>query len=136
MCLNVIFFDCLAVIDPSGYNALTREDFWVEYLTAVLLLLTGLLLFVTASAEQRSFQRCVYILGGIALIIGAGEEISWAQRLFGFATPEVLSGLNYKDKFNVHNIIFLGIDVKGLSPYIRLLHMWGAGSLGTLRATH
>ncbi len=65
--------------------------------------MAGLLLFVTASAD-KGIRRGLYMLGGLALLFGAGEEISWGQRLFGFATPEFLKTVNTQDEFNVHNI--------------------------------
>jgi hypothetical protein len=32
------------------------------------------------------------------------EEISWGQRLFGFATPERLAEANWQAEFNFHNV--------------------------------
>ena len=103
LCLTVLFFTYLNVADPLRINLLTREDSWVENLTAGFLLVAGLLLFVTASAD-KALRRGLYLLGGLALLFGAGEEISWGQRLFGFATPEFLKTVNAQDEFNVHNI--------------------------------
>ena len=82
---------------------LTLEDGLVENLTAVWFLLAGLLLFATALVERSFFRRCIYILGGMAMMFVGGEEISWGQRIFGFATPDFLMGLNYQGEFNVHN---------------------------------
>ena len=103
LCLHVFFFHSLLAADPSAFHALTREDYWVENLTAVWFLLAGLLLFVTALVE-RGFFRNVYILGGMAMVFVAGEEISWGQRIFGFATPDFLMHLNEQKEFTVHNI--------------------------------
>ena len=104
LCLNVFFFSALLAVDPQTFGALSREDYWVENLTAVWFLLAGLLLFVTAWAERSFLRRCVYILGGMAMVFAAGEEISWGQRIFGFATPDFLMPLNAQQEFNVHNI--------------------------------
>ena len=104
LCLNVFFFSSLLAADPWTFRALSREDYWVENLTAVWFLLAGLLLFVTALVERSFFRRCVYILGGIVMVFVAGEEISWGQRIFGFATPDFLMHLNEQREFNVHNI--------------------------------
>ncbi len=104
LCLNVFFFNALVAADPGTLHALTREDSWVENLTAVWFLLAGLLLFVTALVENHFFRRCVYILGGMAMVFAAGEEISWGQRIFGFATPDFLMHLNEQKEFTVHNI--------------------------------
>ena len=76
----------------------------MENLTAVWFLLAGLLLFVVALVERSFFRRCVYVLGGMAMVFVAGEEISWGQRIFGFATPDFLMLMNQQKEFNVHNI--------------------------------
>ena len=104
LCLNALVFRSLLAADPLTFHALTREDSWVENLTAVWFLLAGLLLFITALAERSFFRRCVYILGCMAMLFAAGEEISWGQRIFGFATPDFLMHLNESKEFNVHNI--------------------------------
>ena len=116
LCLNVFFFSSLLAADPGTFHALSREDHWVENLTAVWFLLAGLLLFVTALAERSLFRRCAYILGGMAMVFAAGEEISWGQRILGFATPDFLMPLNESKEFNVHNIhndVFTAIYLNG-----------------------
>ena len=116
LCLNVFFFSSLLAADPWTFHALSGEDHWVENLTAVWFLLAGLLLFVTAFAERSFFQRCAYILGGMAMVFAAGEEISWGQRILGFATPDFLMALNESKEFNVHNIandVFTAIYLNG-----------------------
>ena len=102
--LHVFFFSTLIAAAPDTFRELTREDYWVEYLTAVWFLLAGCLLFGTAWREPSLFRRCVYILGGMAMLFAAGEEISWGQRIFGFATPDFLLTLNQQGEFNAHNI--------------------------------
>ena len=104
LCLNVFFFNSLITADPGTFHALTREDEWVENLTVVWFLLAGFLLFGTAWMERSFFRRCVYILGGMAMVFAAGEEISWGQRIFEFATPDFLMPLNQQKEFTVHNI--------------------------------
>ncbi len=80
------------------------EDSWVENATAGLFFLTGLLLFATAWVEKGFPHRCLYILGGLVMVFVAGEEISWGQRLIGFATPDALMDINAQEEFNLHNI--------------------------------
>ena len=46
----------------------------------------------------------------MAMVFAAEEEISWGQRIFGFATPEFLLPLNYQKEFNVHNLSDRGFD--------------------------
>ena len=104
VCLHVLFFSYLTINHPWLYKALTMEDSWVENATASLFLLTGLLLFATAWAEKGFFHRCLYIPGGLVMVFVAGEEISWGQRLIGFATPDALMDINAQEEFNLHNI--------------------------------
>ncbi len=111
LCLNVFGVSCLAVADPYRYDELLREDYWIEYLTAVWFLLAAPLLFVTARLERSLFRRGVYILGGIALLFVAGEEISWGQRILGFGTPDFLLGWNEQGEFNAHNIESYTVNV-------------------------
>ena len=94
----------MAVVDAQLFDILSREDNWVEYLTPVWFLLTGLLLFATALAERSIVRRSIYLLCGVAFLFAAGEEISWGQRILGFATPDFLLDWNDQDEFNVHNI--------------------------------
>ena len=108
VCLNAIFFGYILITEPlirqSIYFDLTKEDSYVENLTAILFFLAGLLLVIVATTERRIFPRCIYILGCVAFMFAAGEEISWGQRIFDFDTPENLMNINLKNEFNIHNI--------------------------------
>ena len=104
VCLTTLFFSYLKIVDPVSAMALTVEDGWIENLTAISLFLAGFLLFATARMERNSIRRCIYVLGGLVMMFGAGEEISWGQRIFGFATPDILLDLNEQKEFNVHNM--------------------------------
>lgn len=104
LCLTALFFSYLLVGDLQTYILLTREDGLVENLTAVAFFLAGLLLFAMALAERSGFQRGIYMLGGLVMTFACGEEISWGQRIFGFATPDFLMDVNNQGEFNVHNI--------------------------------
>ena len=115
-CTNMLFLGWLIVAQPKNYLPLTQEDSPVENLTAALFLLAGVLLFFTAAAERSLWRRCFYILGGIGMVFTAGEEISWGQRIFNFATPDLLMSVNEQNEFNVHNIayqVFDGIYLNG-----------------------
>ena len=126
LCLNVLFFSSLLAAAPLMFQALSREDYWVESLTAVWFLLAGLMLFVTALSERRSFRRRAYIIGGMAMMFAASEEISWGQRIFGFATPDLLMRLNEQEEFNVHNIINGLFDIIYLNGALILCMATGA----------
>ena len=109
VCLSAIFFCYILITEPSTwqpvyFSHLTEEDSYIENLTAILLFLAGLLLIIVASMERRIFPRCIYVLGCVAFMFAAGEEISWGQRIFDFETPGNLMNLNEQDEFNIHNM--------------------------------
>jgi hypothetical protein len=87
---------------------ITSEDNLFEGGTAFFLLLSSILFF-TAS-KKNIFM----ILLGLVFFFGAGEEISWGQRIFGFEPPEKIKEENVQGEFNIHNLpTFNGTKVKG-----------------------
>ena len=104
VCLQILFFSYLSLADQNIYNSIIVEDALIEYLTVGVFLLAGIVLFAAALTARRLFPRCVYILGGVAMLLFAGEEMSWGQRIIGFDTPDFLMGLNTRGEFNIHNV--------------------------------
>ena len=84
------------------------EDSLFENGTAFLFLVTALLLLAIAARGRGVSEgvagRWLYIVGTLAFVFAAGEEISWGQRMFGFETPDYLRDVNFQNEFNVHNI--------------------------------
>ena len=107
LCLNSIFFYYLAFSDPCCFLYSAREDSWIENLTSVWLFLGSIFLFATVRMEQRSFQRWLYISGGIALFYATGEEISWGHRIFNYPMPDFWTDINTQNETNLHNIRIL-----------------------------
>ena len=107
------FFSYAGVLNLD-IEFLLGEDGVVEVLTAACLFLASLLLFAAAKAEKARLRRCAYLLGGLAMAISCGEELSWGQHVFGFATPDFLLVSNRQQEFNFHNIEIVGTRV----PYI------------------
>jgi hypothetical protein len=63
------------------------------------------------------------LLLGLTLfhLLCAGEEISWGQRLFGFATPEAVVKHNQQQEFNLHNLRLPALhprDIVGVYVYL------------------
>ena len=102
-CLTLLTLHGVLFVSPWSYYLLLQEDGLVENLTVVVWLLAGVLLFAAAWVERRRFPRFVFVVGGVVMTFIAGEEISWGQRILGFATPDFLSH-NTQGEFNVHNL--------------------------------
>jgi hypothetical protein len=106
---------------PRGW---TREDGPVEYAGFAAFLGASVLAFVAASRIRRSHRPALAAAAvlGTVLLVAAGEEISWGQRLFGTETPAVLVDGNRQDELNLHNID--GLQQKAI---IAQLAVAGAG---------
>ena len=100
LCLNVFFFSSLVAADPWTFHALTREDGWVENLTAVWFLLAGFLLVVTAWMERSSFRRCVYILGGLAMVFAPPAKNSVGGSASSVCDTRFLDGLESAERIH------------------------------------
>ncbi|MBC7509446.1 MAG: hypothetical protein H7320_11975 [Ferruginibacter sp.] len=87
-----------------------KEDSFFEWLTALFYFISFVLLLLTFKKNRNIFL----VLLGMVMLFGAGEEISWGQRIFGFATPEEINKLNVQHEFNIHNlVIFNGKYMNG-----------------------
>ena len=97
---------------PHAMIALGEEDGPLENLTALLFFIAGLI-FLWSARKAKDGQRlegayAVFFLvaWGVLMIVFAGEEISWGQRIFGFETPEAIDRANKQNEFNIHNLAF------------------------------
>ena len=108
-CSAALFFSYLNIVDPAVVGSLFWEHGWVENLTAIGLFLAGLLLFATAWMERNFARRCVYILGGLVMVFGAGEEIDWGQRVFFMfdVGPQQAHSIHARFGWLFHGILFL-----------------------------
>lgn len=88
------------------------EDHYFELIGASSLLVTSLLFLDGFRVARKTLDKTwtslakqlVYLgLAGL-FFFGAGEEISWGQRILGFQTPQTLSQVNRQEEFNLHNL--------------------------------
>ncbi|MDY0196962.1 MAG: hypothetical protein RBR68_04020 [Tenuifilaceae bacterium] len=105
--LSYITFSLILVYKKSLYAEISYEDRFVEYLGSLFLLVTGIMICLTAFNQLKKSERLLgafLLFAGIVFIITAFEEISWGQRIIGFETQEKLKIINDQDEFNFHNI--------------------------------
>jgi hypothetical protein len=92
--------------------ALIPEDHYFELVGASSLLATSILFFYGFLLARKTLdktwislvKKLVYLGLAALFFFGAGEEISWGQRIFGFGTPQALSQVNKQEEFNLHNL--------------------------------
>src|SRR5215212_417650 len=92
--------------------ALVPEDHFFEIIGAFSLFVTSLLFLYGFRVARKSLDKTwislikqlVYLGLALLFFFGAGEEISWGQRIFGFKTPDSLAQVNKQDELNLHNL--------------------------------
>lgn len=92
---------------------LVVEDGFVEWTTVIVLLVTMSVCFhrVITLRRQRSWLfLCVTTLLGLLCLFGAGEEISWGQRILGLESPEFFQANNAQGEIGLHNLV---VEVDG-----------------------
>ncbi|WP_320177146.1 hypothetical protein [Roseovarius pacificus] len=85
------------------------EDGPIEYGTAVALFMASLVLFWRAIRLGRAARIGAGLLVAfyaLIFVFGAGEEISWGQRIFGWETTEYFLENNRQMETNLHNLAF------------------------------
>jgi hypothetical protein len=89
-------------------NGFTQEDGPIEWGTAVFLFLAALVLFRNFASLLSStgvVAAVVTLFYGILFVFGAGEEISWGQRVFNWESSEFFAENNFQRETNLHNLV-------------------------------
>ncbi|GJM43521.1 MAG: hypothetical protein DHS20C21_03630 [Gemmatimonadota bacterium] len=120
-----------ALIGEDAYWWFTGEEGFVEVWQVVFFALAGVFALraraVLARLGERGLSRW-FLLAAVGLFLLVGEEISWGQRLFGWATPENLAAINRQGETTLHNIQglheIMGLGQMLLGAYGALLPFW------------
>lgn len=100
------------ILSPETLSPYVYEDSITEYAQALFFFLAAVFFFLTFfySETKNEFLKIKtprnFAFLGLALILffGAGEEISWGQRIIGFETPDALEEVNEQGEFTLHNV--------------------------------
>ncbi|NQU52831.1 MAG: hypothetical protein HQ522_09860 [Bacteroidetes bacterium] len=98
----------------ESFREIVKEDGVVEYLTALFLFVCAIIYVFKAAKAIRAHngkQAFFAIMVVLVFIFGAGEEISWGQRLFGIETSDYFMENNYQKETNLHNLKIGGVDL-------------------------
>ncbi|MBL8050247.1 MAG: hypothetical protein JNM46_03415 [Anaerolineales bacterium] len=99
---------------------LFREDGYFENIAAWSLFISSIIIFIVfvRAFKTRSetgihwIKLAVYFGFSFLFFFGAGEEISWGQRIFNIQTPDVLVEKNVQEELNIHNLdVFANNDI-------------------------
>ncbi|MFZ4712526.1 MAG: hypothetical protein ACOYL6_02330 [Bacteriovoracaceae bacterium] len=128
---SALFGLILCLLNKEYYEGVyAKEDSYLEYLTVYALFLSAqtcfLRLFKLRKKKQALFLFCTLCACGIFLF-GAGEEISWGQRIFNIQSSDYFAQNNSQGETNLHNLVVEGKKVNKI--------IFGTG-LGIVVATY
>lgn len=120
--INAVILFLIGVLTAIGnrdyFEAVyIREDGVLEWLTVVAL---GTAAVATAWRLIRGYaaftrrQRFMLALASVVLLFGAGEEISWGQRLADLESPAFFQAFNAQGETNIHNLRVGGMKINQL----------------------
>jgi hypothetical protein len=86
---------------------MTDEDNFLEWATAILLIIAGIISLVSALQirQNQDLFFWFFLIFSILCILASLEEISWGQRLLGVESPEYFLEASDQGEINIHNII-------------------------------
>jgi hypothetical protein len=84
---------------PEAYRDAMQEDRLVEWASVVVFAAAGIAQLLRAIRRKRGFD----VLVGVFLLVVAGEEMSWGQRLLGLTPPSYFLEHNTQQEMNLHN---------------------------------
>ena len=104
--LSVLAWAALAQAYPDFYYQSVQEDGVLEWMTFWAFLLAAAAYLRSALLSRRAGVGLPWFEASLALFcfFVAMEEISWAQRLFGYRAPEYFLEHNFQQELNVHNV--------------------------------
>ena len=101
-----------ALLDPEYYTlVLAREDGPIEWLTVLGLVLSVMVCIyrvATLKAQKNWVFVGVWSFLALFAFFGAGEEISWGQRIFNIESSEWFKQNNAQAETNLHNLVVEG----------------------------
>ena len=110
------------IFSNEEINTLGDEDGIFEWVSFFSFLFASVLFFKSYKKNKNIYL----LLLSIVMFFAAGEEISWGQRIIGFATPESIKNNNVQKEFNLHNLevfnahYFNGETKKGISRLLEI----------------
>ncbi len=110
-----------ALVGKGFYKWYTEEDGFCEDMQVAFYVAALVLSLIIVRRLWNSGEKGIaglYLLVCVGLFFLIGEEISWGQRIFGWATPEAFQTANKQDETNLHNIYGVGSKFKWIQMLV------------------
>jgi len=105
------------VDEPAFRHGYVEEDGPIEWGTVLALLFAALVCcrrFLLLRRRRPVLFLAATALLGALFVFGAGEEISWGQRMLGFESPSWFMEYNVQRDTNIHNLKIGGVKINKL----------------------
>ncbi len=99
------------------YERMVMEDGWIENLTVVVLLTCSFISFYRLfkwGKGKGNIWKLITLFLAIGFLFGAGEELSWGQRIFDIESGEFFMDKNLQGETNLHNLEIKGVKLNRL----------------------
>ena len=103
VCLVIITIK-LVTGGSDFYENFLGENSVVEWLTALFLLLSAYLAFITGLSKGSPYRKWTLLALASIFFVAFMEELAWGQMMFGWETPENFRSLNAQGETTLHNI--------------------------------
>ncbi|NGX42805.1 MAG: hypothetical protein K940chlam7_01093 [Chlamydiae bacterium] len=130
-CASLLFILYSPYLSNTISDKIMKEDGIAEWLTALTFLFCSVIAAANIFISPRIQYKITFLLFSLLFFLCFGEEISWGQRIFGFASPEAIKNINAQEEFNLHNsfgyladhLFFIAIFSYGcVMPLLSLTH--------------
>lgn len=113
----LLSYSVYLIFDENTIINLGREDGLFENLTAIFFF-TAAIFFLRTYLKSRNIYFLLFFL---IFLFGAGEEISWGQRIFHIHTPDYWGKMNKQHEINIHNLkLFNACSKHGLEKLLSI----------------
>lgn len=113
----IIYAKIVGMKSYDLFYEVVKEDGLAEYLTVLFLLGSAVLFGIRTVRSYKDGHRKMMVLNGFVVLLfifGAGEEISWGQRLLNLETGDFFNEYNYQGETNFHNLELWGVNINKL----------------------
>ena len=107
----------LFYIDLPAFSTFIDEDGIAEWVTVIALVgcaVISITRFFQLRKQKKKLFLTFLLISALVLLFGAGEELSWGQRLFNIQSSDFFNEHNTQKEINIHNLVFGGLKLNKL----------------------
>lgn len=117
---SFVYMILVRLLEFNIFLEIVKEDRPIEYIQFFILAFAGMYLvdfgvrlrwtywnifpFKFDQVMNSNMAKLFFIVCGLVLLLVAGDEISWGQRIIGLETPESIAEINRQDEITFHNM--------------------------------